>query len=43
MAGLWAVRVERPKDLHFNGFCNRQGVFQFNAEVSNGAVHLGMS
>ena len=38
-----AARVERPKRLDFNGFRNRQGVFKFNAQIPNGAVHLRMS
>ena len=39
---LWAVHVERPRFLYFNGFCYGQCVFKFNAEIANGAIHLRM-
>ncbi len=30
----------RPKFLDFNGLCDRKGVFEFNAQISDCAVHL---
>lgn len=32
----------RPKLLDFNGLCNRKGIFQFHAEIPDGAVHFGV-
>ena len=41
MAGLGRPR-RRPTLLDFNGLCNRKGIFQFNAEIPDGAVHFGV-
>lgn len=40
---LWAVLVERPKGLYFNGFRDCQCIFKFNTQITNRAVHLRMS
>ena len=40
---LSAVPYERLGNLDFNGFRDFQGVFKFNAQISYGAAHLGMT
>jgi hypothetical protein len=41
-AGMGRPR-DRPMFLYFNGFKNCERIFEFNAEVSNGAVHFGVT
>jgi hypothetical protein len=40
---LRAVHVERPNRLYFNGFGNRLGIFKFNAQIPDCAVHLAVT
>ncbi|SLN25333.1 hypothetical protein TRL7639_00875 [Falsiruegeria litorea R37] len=37
---LRAVCVDGPETLDFNGFSNGQGIFKFNAKISDRAVHF---
>lgn len=37
---FWAVCVDGPETLDFNGFSNGQGIFKFNAKISDRAVHF---
>lgn len=39
---VWAAHVKRPKYLDFDGFRNRHCIYQFNAKLSNGTIHLCM-
>ena len=39
---LWAALEGGPKLLDFNGLCNGKGIFQFNAEIPDSAVHFGV-
>jgi hypothetical protein len=43
LSPVWAVRIERPKRLKFNGFCNCQRIFKFDPQLTISAVHLRMS
>ncbi len=40
---VWAVLAERPCQSDFHRLRDRQGVFKLDAEVADGAVHLGMA
>lgn len=39
----WAVLVNGPFLLDFVSLRDLQGIFEFNAEIPNGAVHLGVA
>lgn len=40
---LWAAREGKPTALYFNGFGDGQRILEFNAQVPDRTVHLGVA
>lgn len=40
---IWAARAKRPNRSNLNGFRDRKRILQFDTQVSDRAIHLGVA